>query len=243
MNYFVYNGVSSLDMGLRIESKKVFSAPEYDVTFQSIPGRKGDLILPNGRYPNVQVTYSVFLPAKSIAELAEKITKVKAWLYGEQNTYHTLSDSYDTLYTRKAVYFGSLDIEDQLNRIGVFTVSFSCQPFRYSVDGTEPITLTQSGSTVTNPESFASLPILTLTGEGTVTLTIQGVGQNKSWVFTGLDGSIVCDSEQMNFYSGTTPMNDKVSGDGFPRLQPGVNTISWVGTVTSLVVQPRWVTL
>lgn len=94
MNYFVYNGVSSLDMGLRIESKNVFSAPEYDVTFQSIPGRNGDLILPNGRYPNVQVTYSVFLPAKSIAELAEKITKVKAWLYGEQNAYHTLSDSY-----------------------------------------------------------------------------------------------------------------------------------------------------
>lgn len=76
-----------------------------------------------------------------------------------------------------------------------------------------------------------------------MTLTIQGGGQNKSWVFTGLDGSIVCDSEQMNIYSGTTPMNDKVSGDGFPRLQPGVNTISWVGTVTSLVVQPRWVTL
>lgn len=50
-------------------------------------------------------------------------------------------------------------------------------------------------------------------------------------------------SEQMNFYSGTTPMNDKVTGDGFPKLQPGVNTISWVGTVTSLVVQPRWVTL
>ena len=120
MNYFVYNGVSSLDMGLRIESKNVFSAPEYDVTFQSIPGRNGDLILPNGRYPNVQVTYSVFLPAKSIAELAEKITKVKAWLYGEQNAYHTLSDSYDTVYTRKAVYSGSLDIEDQLNRIGVF---------------------------------------------------------------------------------------------------------------------------
>ena len=103
MNHFVYNGVSSLDMGLRIESKNVFSAPEYDVTFQSIPGRNGDLILPNGRYPNVQVTYSVFLPAKSIAELAEKITKVKAWLYGEQNAYHTLSDSYDTLYTQMCI--------------------------------------------------------------------------------------------------------------------------------------------
>ena len=51
MNYFVYNGVSSLDMGLRIESKNVFSAPEYDVTFQSIPGRNGDLILPMAAIP------------------------------------------------------------------------------------------------------------------------------------------------------------------------------------------------
>lgn len=71
--------------------------------------------------------------------------------------------------------------------------------------GAETITLTQSGSTVTNPESFESLPILTLTGEGTVTLTIQGGGQNKSWVFTGLDGSIICDSEQMNFTPARPP--------------------------------------
>ena len=96
------------------------------------------------------MTYSVFLPAKSIAELAEKITKVKAWLYGEQNAYHTLSRQLRYRLHPEAVYSGSLDIEDQLNRIGVFTVSFSCHPFRYSVAGTDPITLTQSGSTVTN---------------------------------------------------------------------------------------------
>ena len=44
MNYFEYNGISSLDMGLRIESKNVFSAPKYESKFQSIPGRDGDLI-------------------------------------------------------------------------------------------------------------------------------------------------------------------------------------------------------
>ena len=56
MNSFTYNGVNSLDMGLRIESKNVFSAPQYEKKFQPIPGRDGDLILPNGRAPNVQVT-------------------------------------------------------------------------------------------------------------------------------------------------------------------------------------------
>ena len=111
MNYFTYNGVSSLDMGLRIESKNVFSAPQYEVKFRSIPGRDGDLILPNGRYPNVQVTYSVFLPAKTLPELQEKTTAVKAWLFTEPDRYHELRDSYDTETFRRAVINTQLDVE------------------------------------------------------------------------------------------------------------------------------------
>ena len=48
MNYFVYKGIKSSDMGLKIESKEVFSAPEYEVDFLSIPGRHGDLISGDG---------------------------------------------------------------------------------------------------------------------------------------------------------------------------------------------------
>lgn len=50
MNYFEYKGIRSSDMGLRIESKNVFSAPKYDVDFLEIPGRDGDLIAGNGRF-------------------------------------------------------------------------------------------------------------------------------------------------------------------------------------------------
>lgn len=39
MNYFEYNGARSDDMGLRIESKNVFSAPKYDAKFTAVPGR------------------------------------------------------------------------------------------------------------------------------------------------------------------------------------------------------------
>ena len=65
MNYFEYKGIRSSDMGIRIESKNIFSGPEYEMDFLSIPGRDGDLIAGGGRFPNVQVTYSVFIPAKS----------------------------------------------------------------------------------------------------------------------------------------------------------------------------------
>lgn len=238
MNYFVYKGIRSCDMGLRIESKEVFSAPKFDVDFLAIPGRDGDLISGNGRFPNAQVTYSVFIPAKTISELSEKITAVKGWLYSGLNTYHELSDTYDTQFIRKAVYAGKLDIEDELNRIGVFTISFSCQPFRYSLEG-QTGKMLANGGVITNPYPFTSKPMMTLAGTGAGTLTIQSADSNATWTFTDVDG-LTIDSEQMLCYSGTESKNDTVSGDGFPLLYPGENTFSFTGGITAVAILPRW---
>lgn len=124
MSYFIFNGISSESMGIRIKSKNVYSAPKYDVTLTSIPGRDGDLISPNGRFGNVNVSYTCFLPAKSIAELSDKLTKVKNWLYREPDRYHDLTDSYDVRFMRKALFNSKLDISDECMKIGVFTISF-----------------------------------------------------------------------------------------------------------------------
>ncbi len=239
MNYFTYNGVSSLDMGLRIESKNVFSTPQYEKKFQSIPGRDGDLIIPNGRYQNVQITYSVFLPAKTLPELQEKLTAVKAWLYTEPDRYHELRDTYDADCFRRAVINTQLDIEDQLNKIGVFTVSFSCLPFKYLDSGTVPIRITASPYALTNPTAFPAKPYIKVSGTGEGRLAI---GQ-EHWDLTDIDRYIEIDSEQMNFYKGAEPRNDRVTGDGFPILHPGVNSVSFAGDFTSVTIEPRWVTL
>lgn len=239
MNYFVYKGIKSSDMGLRIESKEVFSAPEYEVDFLSIPGRHGDLISGDGRFPNVQVAYSVFLPAKSITELSQKITAVKGWLYSGLNQYHTLSDTYDTEFTRKAVYAGKLDIEDELNRIGIFTISFSCEPFRYSVAG-EKGQLVGNGKSLINPYPFPSYPVIRVVGNGGGMLTIQSADSNASWVFNNINAYVEVDSKQMVCYKGTEPKNDTVEGDGFPILYPGENTFSFDGDIKGITVTPRW---
>ena len=243
MNYFEYNGISSLDLGLRIESKNVFSAPKYEVKFQSIPGRDGDLILPNGRFPNVQITYSVFLPAKTKEQLADKLAAVKAWLFYEPDRYHELRDSYDTTGFRKAVINTQLDIEDQLNKIGVFTVSFSCLPFRYLDEGQEAITITTSPFTVKNPTVFQAKPYIKVSGSGTGRLAISTSLRQSPWDFTDIGGYIEIDSEQMNFYHDLQSKNDTVSGDGFPILYPGENVIAFDGGITSVEIIPRWVSL
>ena len=240
MNYFEYKGIRSSDMGIRIESKNVFSGPDYKVDFLSIPGRDGDLISGSGRFPNVQVTYSVFVPAKTISELAQKITDIKAWLYSGLDSYHTLEDTYDPSFFRHAVYAGKLDIEDELNRIGVFTVSFSCKPFRYSETGMDSTKLTATGAVLVNPNPFNSKPYIRVDGKGAGTLTIQSEGHNAIWNFDSIDGFVEIDSEQMNFYKGAELKNDTVTGSGFPILHPGENAISYSGGVTAVTVIPRW---
>ena len=243
MNYFEYNGINSLDMGLRIESKNVFSTPKYEVKFQAIPGRDGDLILPNGRYPNVQLTYSVFIPAKTKEKLAEKLAAVKAWLFYEPDRYHELRDSYDTTGFRKAVINTQLDIEDQLNKIGVFTVSFSCLPFRYLEEGQSTVTISSSPFTLTNPTVFQAKPYIKVSGSGSGRLSISSSIRQAPWDFTDIDGYIEIDSEQMNFYKAAEPRNDRVSGSGFPILYPGNSSIVFSGGITSVEIIPRWVTL
>lgn len=239
MSYFTYNGRSSEEFGLHIEKKDVFSAPEYDAEFTSIPGRSGDLIVSKRRFANIKVSYTVFLARKNVAALSDVLCAVKGWLYTEPDRYHEITDSYDTGHLRHGVISGSLDIEEQFNKLGSFQVTFNCKPFKYSMAGLQEISI-ENGDSIFNPEAFTAKPIITLKGSGDFSLTLQNGGYNKTWNFKGITDSVVCDSEQMNFYYGTMPLNDKVTGDGFPELNPGETVLTVSGGVSEIKVTPRW---
>lgn len=238
MNYLIYNGVSSASLGIRIQSKNVYSAPKYDSSFTTIPGRNGDLISPNGRYSNVNISYTCYVPAKSIVELSDKLTIIKNWLYKEPDRYHDLTDSYDTKFRRRAVFNSKLDITDEAMKIGVFTLTFSCVPFRYLISGLERMSYSKAFS-LSNEFSFASKPYIKVIGNGSGRLIVN----TKVWQFEKIDGYTECDSEIMNFYKDTISKNDTVSGDGFPELKPGINKISFEGGITGVEIVPRWVSL
>ena len=238
MTYFTYNGRSSADFGLHIEKKDVFSAPEYDAEFISIPGRSGDIINPNRRFANIKVTYTVFLARKNTAALADVLRNIKGWLYSEPDRYHEITDSYDAVYFRYGVISGNLDIEEQLNKVGSFTVTFNCKPFKYSFAGQQTVTVDASELTITNPTAFESRPYIKLYGSGTVVIMIQP--QGRGMMISNLDEYIEIDSELMNCFKDTTLKNDTVTGDGFPMLKPGTTTIACAGNVQRIEVIPRW---
>ena len=180
MTSFTYNGKCSADFGLHIEKKDVFSAPEYDTEFISIPGRSGDIINPNRRFANIKVTYTVFLARKNAAALASVLRNIKGWLYAEPDRYHELTDSYDEEYFRYGVISGGLDIEEQLNKVGSFTVTFNCKPFKYSFAGQQTVSADASELTITNPTAFESRPYIKLYGSGTVRLMVSSIGQGTT---------------------------------------------------------------
>lgn len=240
MTYFTYNGRSSADFGLHIEKKDVFSAPEYDAEFISIPGRSGDIINPNRRFANIKVTYTVFLARKNIAALASVLRDIKGWLYSEPDRYHEITDAYDTEYFRYGVISGSLDIEEQLKKVGSFTVTFNCKPYKYSFAGKQTVAVDASELTITNPTAFESRPYIKLYGSGAVTLNVSSGGSTNLWTISEVDETIEIDSELMNCFKDAVLKNDTVTGDGFPMLKPGTTTIACAGNVQRIEVIPRW---
>ncbi len=240
MTYFTYNGRSSADFGLHIEKKDVFSAPEYDAEFISIPGRSGDIINPNRRFANIKVTYTVFLARKNIAALASVLRDIKGWLYSEPDRYHEITDAYDTEYFRYGVISGSLDIEEQLKKVGSFTVTFNCKPYKYSFAGKQTVAVDASELTITNPTAFESRPYIKLYGSGAVTLNVSSGGSTNLWTISEVDETIEIDSELMNCFKNAVLKNDTVTGDGFPMLKPGTTTIACAGNVQRIEVIPRW---
>lgn len=233
--YLIYNGLRSLDYGLMITAKSAYNGAQRDVTVAQVPGRDGDLIIDNGRYKNVPIKYELaIVPGMTPFGFAQISQLIKDWLLPNTG-YHQLWDTYDARYYRLGAYTGSVDIEQELSSLGSCSLSFDCKPFRYSVDGQQAVTLTSAG-TLYNSEAYASKPYIKVTGSGDITLTVNGT----AYELEDVDEYIELDTEMMNAYKGSTNQNAKMNTADFPKLVPGLNSISWTGTVTSITIVPRW---
>ena len=182
----------------------------------------------------------MFPARKNTAALASVLRDIKGWLYSEPDRYHELSDSYNAEYFRYGVISGNLDIEEQMNKIGCFTVTFNCKPFKYSFAGQEVLVTGAKRLSVTIPTSFESRPYIKLYGSGAVTLNISSPDSTSLWTISAIDEYIEIDSELMNCFKDTTLKNDTVTSEGFPVLKPGENSITCAGNVRRIEIVPRW---
>lgn len=232
--YLIFRECNSLSYGLLVAEKGSYNGASRDVEFISVPGRDGDLIIDNGRHKNITIPYKLTLLNNTERDFKTLAHQIKAWLTGEPG-YFTLWDSYDPEYFRYAAYIDEVDIEQELEAVGNITVNFNCKPFKYALQGQEPVILT-AAATLYNAEAFPSKPYIKITGSGDITLTIN----EEAFSFSGVEDYIEIDSEIMDAYKGITLLNNRMSGNGFPIFVPGENNIAFTGAVTEIEIIPRW---
>ena len=227
-DYFIWNGVDCRTKGIHVSELPPITIPEERSTQTNVPGRAGSLTTLEGRdvYDDLLLTATCFISDPT------QIPTIAAWLKGSG----TVTFANRTGGHYKARIANQIPFEKILrgNPHCSFAVNFRCFPFWYA-DNISDITVTTSGTTITNPGSVCSEPLLTVTGSGDITLTVG----TTIVTLDDITNSIVIDCELKEAYKGTTLMNEQMAGD-FPVLVPGLNAISWTGSVTSVVVKPRW---
>lgn len=166
---FIFNGVSSDTMKFNVTSRQVYNAPAYDLNAIEVPGRSGDLLNPQNRFKNKQVSYTGFLKASDFEgstwreKLSTGLIQLKGWLCSDAGQYHELTDDYDPGFTRYGYISGETAISDVQDRpFGVtLTVTFNCKPFMYKAG--EPMELPEtksaSGSIITITDGAENAPL------------------------------------------------------------------------------------
>lgn len=238
MGVIIFNGIPSTNYGIHVEKPPVYATPERDYEVVHIPGRNGDLVIDNGSYQNVTRTYDI-----SVGEINGNFTNLAAgvseWLHSASG-YARLEDSYEPDYFRRAYYVADAEMENLFHQAGKMSIEFNCKPARFLKAGERAVLFTAAGS-LRNPTFQKSYPKIVLTVSGAATLTIGSQTASISGITTSTE--MVIDSELQDVYeeSVQTNLNSKVSfSDGFPLLLPGLNAISFTGSITSVEVIPRW---
>jgi len=226
-DWFEWNGKKCTEYGIHVSEQPPITIPAERATFTNVPGRSGSLTTLEGDavYDDLVLSATCFISDPS------RIMEIASWLRGGGTV--TFANRQGGFYHARIV--NQIPFEKILrgNPHRAFAVNFRCKPFWYQA-GVEPITLTTSGTFITNPGSVFSEPIITVYGSGEITLMV-------GMTITELEitDSITLDTPLMEAYSGSTSMNSRMSGD-FPTLLPGQNAVSWTGNVSRVVIQPNW---
>lgn len=238
MRSFTFDGTNSAVYGLVVSGSGTFNAPKRDVTVVEVPGHNGTLTIDNGRFKNITVTYPGIVMFRSGSTFADQIRRANAWLCSARG-YKRLTDDYHPEYFRLARFKDGADWETAaINTAGRVKIQFDCDPRRFLFSGENVVTKNSSGGYITNGTLFDALPLITVYGSGSGTITVG----TTEVAISDIGTSVTLDCEICRAYNGATARDGTISGQ-YPKLAPGRNTIRWTGGVTKIEITPRWWTV
>lgn len=233
MGYFIFNGKSSLDFGLRVTNDYKIVSTGNDINTVTVAGRDGDLLISNNRLKSV----SIELPCtiKSNKSLQALSTDISNWLNVEG--YKDMTFSWDNDYIYRVAFIEAFEIASIMRQFGTIKLNFLAQPVKYFKDGMQRQNLS-NGLALNGKGNVKAKPIIKLTGSGETVLTING----RKTKLKDVQGNIVLDMQSNQVYSGNlSAWNKVVRSPEFvmPYLDAGRNLISWTGDFTAEIT-PFW---
>lgn len=231
MNYLTYDGELSSDYGVFISGTGTFTRPQRERSFQSVPGRSGDLVYDEGRYPNIKVTYPCFIRRDFEDRYRDFMNALNT-----HTSYARLQDTYHPDEFRLAIPSGTAaPTTGPWNHSGKFALEFNCKPQRFLTSGETVVTLTADGS-IWNPELTDAQPLIRVYGTGTL-----GIGSDSLTIGSHGKAYMDIDCALMDAYCGAYNLNSylTLSADEFPVLGAGTTNITLDG-ITSVEITPRW---
>ena len=166
-NSLVFGGVNSADYGIYITGEAVFNAPSRAVETVSVPGRNGDIIIDQGHWENIKITYPAGTFGMNETQFKTALSNFRNAIVSQLG-YQRLSDTYHPEEYRMGTYVEGLEVDTKShNKAGEFDLIFNCKPQRWLTEGETAVTV-ESGDTLTNPTLYDAGPLLIVEGYGTI---------------------------------------------------------------------------
>ena len=223
----IINNQNTKTLGFALVGRPSIASAEKKYETTEVEGRDGSLTRFLG-YEDLKFSLNFNILFQS--DIKQKLREIKGVL--AQAGTLSFDDSPNFYYKIKQAQIS--ETESVIKASGVFNVDFVAEPYEYQK--TSSTAYTTKPISLTNQTTTTALPLIKVTGTGTVVLNVNGVGVT----LTGLTSSITLDSELQEAYTGlTTNMNSSMNGN-FPVLKTGSNSITWTGTVTKVEIDPKW---
>nr|DAR75248.1 MAG TPA: distal tail protein [Caudoviricetes sp.] len=198
--------------------------PRFDNN--TIYGANGDYPIYDGAYDGYDKTVSLYVVKE------EEVQKVLNQ-FNQQNNVVEFGHRPGSIFY--ADYAGS---SFRQNGIHAWTleIKLKMHPFRYLKNNTE-VVLTSNG-TVTNPGTVYSEPVITVEGNGDVTLTI---GKQTMQLTIDTKATIDCRHKKQNVYDKNGNLKNTLrKRGGFFEIAPGTSGIAVSGTVSKITIKGNW---
>lgn len=221
-----FNSERSLYLNLRLEEYPSIPITNEEYEEIQVEGRSGSLIINKGTYPDKKIpfTFTILSP-----QLEIDFERVYEWLTEIEDN-RLIFGRNDRCYKVKKVVFG--DIQKEFRTIGQFDITFLCEPFTQDLERTV-LELTSSGFKINYTGNAPGDTLIKVYGTGNIQLTING----ETIQINNVNNYVEIDSDLLQVRNQDKTSKDNDTSGDFILLEEGINTISYTGNVTKIVIE------